>query len=85
MESGADTNPDSTRGESLEMLGFYCCKMSEKLLLCARKGQILLQRLYHLKRELADANSDLSFLQDRPFPQLAKGTKHTRTCIMLKI
>ena len=40
-------------------------RLAENLLLHVDKGQGLLLRLYHLKRELRDPSSDLYFLQEQ--------------------
>ena len=47
-------------------------RLAESLLLHADKGQGLLLRLYHLKRELRDPSSDLYFLQDKLFQAATK-------------
>ena len=47
-------------------------RLLERLLLQESHGQGLLLRLYTLKRDLADPNSDLSFLKEKHFASLAK-------------
>ena len=54
-------------------------RLAESLLLHADKGQGLLLRLYHLKRELRDPSSDLYFLQDKLFQT---ATKHVASGVV---
>ncbi|TRY71086.1 hypothetical protein TCAL_04496 [Tigriopus californicus] len=53
-------------------------RLAEKLLLYRHKAEGLLLRLYHLKQELSDANSDLSFLHEKCFSPLSKALSATR-------
>lgn len=53
-------------------------RLAEKLLLYRHKAEGLLLRLYHLKYELSDANSDLSFLHEKCFSSLSKALSSTR-------
>ena len=47
-------------------------RLPERFLLQLDRGYGLQQRLYHMKREVQDPNSDLTFLQEKPFVGLNK-------------
>ena len=47
-------------------------RLAESLVLHGDKGRGLLLRLYHLKRELRNPNSDFFFLQDKSFQAMAR-------------
>ncbi len=45
--------------------------LAERLALVRHRGEGLLLRVYHARRELADVGSDVAFLRDRHFQMLA--------------
>jgi NCK-associated protein 1 len=52
-------------------------RLTERLLLHVDKGQGLLLRLYNIKKDLDDPNSDISFLKEKPFQAIAKHVAST--------
>ena len=59
-------------------------RIVEKLLILQEKGQGLLLRVYNLKRDLNDANSDLSFLKEKAFVSLVKALPTPKAKAALK-